>query len=72
MAWRPLTHTSAVQAPSAQASGPQPPAPGQVKVTFTSLPIQLEGEPNGTTAVNPCGCVPAGAITASVVDGTCF
>lgn len=76
MVWKDRTtsiHTSAVQ--GSLHPGPQPhnpPAPGQGKATFTCLPIQLESESNGTTAVNTCWRVLTGAITASIVDSTRF
>lgn len=36
---------------------------------FTSLPIRLESESNGTAAVHTCRSILTGAITASIVDG---
>lgn len=39
---------------------------------FTGLPIQLESEPNGTTAMNTGRGILTGAIAASIVDSTRF
>ena len=40
--------------------------------TFTGLSIHLECEADRTTAMNPCRSILAGAVTASIVDSTCF
>ena len=40
--------------------------------TFTGLSIHLECEADGTTAMNPRRSILAGAVTASIVDSTCF
>lgn len=39
---------------------------------FTGLPIQLESESNGTTAMNTCRGILTGAIAASIVDSARF
>lgn len=39
---------------------------------FTGLSIHLEREADGTTAMNPCRSILAGAVTASIVDSTRF
>lgn len=45
---------------------------GEAQATFTGLPIQLESEPNGTTAMNTGRGILTGAIAASIVDSTRF
>lgn len=39
---------------------------------FTGLPVHLESESNGTTAMNTCRGILTGAIAASIVDSTRF
>lgn len=39
---------------------------------FAGLPIQLESESNGATAMNTCRGILTGPIAASIVDSTCF
>lgn len=45
---------------------------GEAQATFTGLSIHLEREADGTTAMNPCRSILAGAVTASIVDSTRF